>query len=30
LFKELGQWQERGYVPQPGDIIFFDWQKQLN
>jgi hypothetical protein len=24
-FKDRGQWQERGYVPQPGDIIFFDW-----
>jgi cell wall-associated NlpC family hydrolase len=24
-FKERGQWQERGYTPQPGDIIFFDW-----
>jgi cell wall-associated NlpC family hydrolase len=24
-FKERGQWQERGYEPQPGDIIFFDW-----
>jgi cell wall-associated NlpC family hydrolase len=25
-FKERGQWQERGYAPQPGDLIFFDWQ----
>lgn len=24
-FKEHGQWQERDYVPNPGDIIFFDW-----
>jgi cell wall-associated NlpC family hydrolase len=24
-FKERGQWQERGYTPKPGDIIFFDW-----
>lgn len=24
-FKEHGQWQERDYIPNPGDIIFFDW-----
>lgn len=24
-FKSQGQWQNRGYVPQAGDIIFFDW-----
>ena len=24
-FKDAGLWQDRGYVPQPGDIIFFDW-----
>lgn len=24
-FKARGQWQGRGYVPNPGDIIFFDW-----
>ncbi|HCC34773.1 MAG TPA: CHAP domain-containing protein [Ruminococcaceae bacterium] len=24
-FKERGLWQEAGYVPAPGDIIFFDW-----
>lgn len=24
-FKDAGRWQERGYEPQPGDIIFFDW-----
>ena len=24
-FKEHSQWQERDYVPNPGDIIFFDW-----
>jgi cell wall-associated NlpC family hydrolase len=24
-FKDRGQWAERGYAPQPGDIIFFDW-----
>jgi cell wall-associated NlpC family hydrolase len=24
-FKARNQWQERGYAPQPGDIIFFDW-----
>jgi len=25
-FKIRGQWQEPGYTPTPGDIIFFDWQ----
>ena len=25
-FKARGQWQERGYSPRPGDIIFFDWE----
>lgn len=24
-FKGAGLWQDRGYSPQPGDIIFFDW-----
>jgi cell wall-associated NlpC family hydrolase len=24
-FQDAGQWRERGYTPQPGDIIFFDW-----
>lgn len=24
-FKERGLWQDRNYVPQAGDIIFFDW-----
>ena len=24
-FKERGQWQEAGYTPAPGDIIFFNW-----
>ena len=24
-FKDHNQWQGRGYVPAPGDIIFFDW-----
>lgn len=24
-FKSAGLWQDRGYAPQPGDIIFFDW-----
>lgn len=22
----MGQWQEKGYVPRAGDIIFFDWE----
>lgn len=25
-FKERGLWQESGYIPAPGDIIFFDWE----
>ena len=25
-FKSNGQWQERNYEPQAGDIIFFDWE----
>lgn len=25
-FKERGEWQEKGYSPRPGDIIFFDWE----
>lgn len=24
-FKDRGRWQDRGYEPQPGDIIFYDW-----
>lgn len=24
-FKNRGQWQDRNYTPNPGDIIFFDW-----
>jgi hypothetical protein len=26
-FKERGLWQEPGYAPKPGDIIFFDWEQ---
>jgi len=29
-FKERGLWQESGYVPEPGDIIFFDWDDSGN
>ena len=26
LFQELGRWEERdGYRPQPGDVIYYDW-----
>lgn len=25
-FKAMGQWQEKGYTPKTGDIIFFDWE----
>lgn len=24
-FRRQGRWQNSGYLPQPGDIIFFDW-----
>lgn len=24
-FKACGLWQDGGYIPKPGDIIFFDW-----
>lgn len=27
LFRKIGAWQENdGYVPEPGDYIFYDWQ----
>lgn len=27
LFQQLGRWQEQdGYIPQPGDVIYYDWQ----
>lgn len=27
LFQALGRWEERDdYVPQPGDVIYYDWQ----
>jgi len=25
-FKNREQWREPGYIPAPGDIIFFDWE----
>ena len=25
-FRDAGRWHGRGYVPNPGDIIFFDWE----
>lgn len=25
-FKENGRWENKGYSPRPGDIIFFDWE----
>lgn len=29
LFQQLGSWQEDdGYVPQPGDIIYYDWDER--
>lgn len=27
-FQERGQWQDNSYEPQPGDIIFFDWDNK--
>lgn len=27
-FRNNGQWQGRNYEPQPGDIIFFDWDSK--
>ncbi|MDO4274820.1 MAG: lysozyme family protein [Eubacteriales bacterium] len=27
-FKSKGKWQERGYTPSPGTLIFFDWPGQ--
>lgn len=29
-FQAHGQWQEPGYVPSPGEIIFFDWDLSGN
>lgn len=29
-FKDRGKWKDKNYVPQPGDIIFFDWQDDNN
>lgn len=26
-FKACQLWKERGYIPKPGDIIFFDWEE---
>lgn len=29
LYKEAGRWMEAdGYVPQPGDLVMYDWQAQ--
>lgn len=25
-FKAMNEWREPGYIPKPGDIIFFDWE----
>ena len=27
-FKSRGQWQDGGYEPRPGDLIFFDWNNK--
>lgn len=29
-FKACGLWKEAGFVPKPGDIIFFDWENDRN
>ena len=26
-FQQRGQWQDRGYIPEPGCLIFFDWNR---
>lgn len=26
-FVDNGRWQDRSYTPSPGDVIFFDWEK---
>lgn len=29
LFRQLGRWEEwDGYIPQPGDVIYYDWQDE--
>ena len=25
-FKAMNEWQDKGYIPEAGDIIFFDWE----
>ena len=27
-FKDRGQWQDGGYEPRPGDLVFFDWDEK--
>ncbi len=27
-FKDRGQWQDGGYEPRPGDLVFFDWDNK--
>ena len=27
-FKERGLWRDKNYIPNPGDIIFFDWDNE--
>ena len=28
-FQGQGRWQSSGYLPQPGDVIFFDWNGDM-
>ena len=28
-FRGQGRWKDSGYLPQPGEIIFFDWNGDM-
>ena len=28
-FREQRRWKDSGYLPQPGEIIFFDWNGDM-
>ncbi|MCI9510671.1 MAG: CHAP domain-containing protein [Angelakisella sp.] len=28
-FRGQGRWQNSGYLPRPGDVIFFDWNQDM-
>ena len=25
-YRSMGRWKEKGYIPHPGDVIFYDWK----